>query len=112
MFAKLFLGNMDRGMYAPEGGQYTIDIGLKPEDVKKIKVWNRNYAPKTYPEAYSDGVDTSLEYYQFKRKNIVLNKKGEEISEWSGPPKLVDSENNEWDKGLVGNGSIVTLSTS
>lgn len=110
MFAKVFEGNRDKGMYAPEGGQYTIDIGLKGSDVKLVKSWNKRYAPKKYKPPYDEGVDDKLEYFQFKRRHEQFNKNGELITEWSGPPKVFDDERNDWgNRGLIGNGSVCTI---
>jgi len=113
MFAKVFPGNLDKGQYAPEGGQYTIDVGVDKDDKKLIKSWNKRYSEKEYKAPYDEGVDPDLDYFQFKRKNVVLKRDGTEITEWGGPPRVVDSNNKDWDgRGLIGNGSICTLKLS
>lgn len=103
MFAKLFEGNRDKGKYAPEGGQYTIDIGLKAKDAKLVKSWNKRYKAKTYKAPYDEGVVDGLQYFQFKRKHV------HKIDDLGGPPKVVDAEGNAWNKGLIGNGSVCTV---
>lgn len=110
MFAKVFKGNRDQGMFAPPGGQYTIDIGLKGNDVKMVKGWNNRYKAKDYKPEYSEGVVKGYQYFQFKRKHEQYNKDHEIIGEWSGPPKIVDEDGNDWDnRGLIGNGSVCTV---
>ena len=111
MFAKVFPGNKDTGKYAPEGGQYTIDIGVDTKTKKLIKSWNRSYGEKEYKEPYDDAVDPKLDYFSFKRKHEARKRNGELIEEWSGAPKVVDNQGNEWSKdaSLIGNGSLCTL---
>jgi hypothetical protein len=111
MFAKVFENNRDRGTYAPDGGQYTVDIGLTKESYKMARSWNKRYQAKEYDdERYGDMVDDSLQYLQFKRKHIVTKRDGEVIEEWSGPPAVKQSDNTDWeDKGMIGNGSKCTV---
>jgi hypothetical protein len=113
MFAMVFEGNRDRGEYAPEGGQYTIDIGIKDKkDIKKIKSWNSNYKARTYKGDYGDDAEADCSYFQFKRKHILKNKEtGELIDDWCGPPTVLNKDNEEWgaDTGVIGNGSVCTV---
>ena len=108
MFAKVFEHNRDVGEYAPEGGQYTIDIGVDEETTALIKSWNSNYKPKTYKEPYDENVDPDLNYFQFKRKHELYNKKGELIEDWCGAPVVVDKDGEPFDD-LIWNGSICTI---
>lgn len=102
MWAKVFSFNRDKGDYAPEGGQYTISVGLDPKDTKQVKGWNRLYTGK-------EGED-GLTYFEFKRKHIHLNKDGELIEPWSGPPVVVDKEGHGWGEvSLIGNGSVCSI---
>jgi len=96
-WAKVFDHNRDTGEYAPEGGQYTIDIGLDAEDTKEVKGWNRLYTGKKDAE-------TGLTYFQFKRKHTAFKNDGELIEAWSGPPALLMEG-----EGLIGNGSVCTV---
>lgn len=103
-WAKVFEFNMDDGEYAPEGGQYTIDIGLGKKEIKEVLTWNKNYEPK------DDEDFKGVQFIKFKRKNRHLSKKGKLIKDWSGPPKVVDADGNPWDEDkLIGNGSICTV---
>lgn len=112
MFARVFEHNKDEGQYAPEEGQYVIDIGLDKTDAKKVKSWNKLYTPKEYPEEYQDGVDESKSYFKFKRKHKHLSRKGKLIKAWSGPPKVVFKDMDFEDTDAfptIGNGSICTI---
>jgi len=103
MWAKVFEHNMDTGEYAPEGGQYTIQIGLDEKDSKQVLSWNRMYVGKEYEEY------PGLKFFTFKRKNEVYKKDGSLIEEWSGPPRVVDMDGNDWEGGLIGNGSTAVI---
>ena len=121
LYANIFEKNkITKGDYCPEGGVYQITIGLDDNDSEMVEDWNHLYKgknkkhftkkdkngnPRPLPEGFVDDVL----YYTFKRDAVVLNKDGEEIEEWGGAPDVVDAEGNEWDGGLVGNGSICTL---
>ena len=108
MFAKVFEHNRDQGEFAPEGGQYTIDIGLGEKDVALVKSWNNRYSAKKYRPPHDERADPNFEYYQFKRKHELYNRKGELIETWSGPPKVIDKDGNPF-TGLIWNGSICTV---
>ena len=101
-WAKVFDHNRDKGEYAPEGGQYTIDIGLDADDAKEVKKWNRLYTGKKDEKA-------GLTYFQFKRKHTAFKNDGELIEAWSGPPTVYDDEGNPWTVGLIGNDSVCTV---
>jgi hypothetical protein len=102
MWAKVFGFNRDKGEYAPEGGQYTISIGLDKKAEKTVKSWNRLYTGKVE--------DDGLTYFQFKRKHTHLTKDGDPIEPWSGPPVVVDAEGHGWDENtLIGNGSVCSV---
>lgn len=102
-WAKVFPHNMDTGEYAPEGGQYTVLIGLGEEDQKKVLKWNDRFKLREI-EGYPD-----LKFVSFKRKNEVYKKDGTLIEEWSGPPKVCNIDGSEWEGGLIGNGSTGTI---
>lgn len=104
MFARVFEWNLDEGEYAPEGGQYRLDIGLGKDDKKKVLSWNKRYGAKEYKDEWSDGVVEGLDYYGFKRPHVGKLKK------LGGPPSVVDADNSDWDEDVaIGNGSICTL---
>lgn len=104
MWAKVFEHNMDTGEYAPEGGQYTIQIGLNKEDAAKVLSWNRMYKGKEYEEY------PGLSFFTFKRKNEVYKKDGITlIEEWGGPPKVCNIDGSDFEGGLIGNGSSCTI---
>jgi len=111
-WSKVFEGNRDMGDYAPEDGQYTIDIGLDAKDTKLVKSWNRMYTGRKYTkddDNYLAG-DEKLTYFQFKRKHKHFKKDGESVVRmWSGAPKVVDNLGDEWPGDLIGNSSIVTV---
>jgi len=99
-WAKVFVDNRDKGEYAPDGGMYTIDLGLDEDDTKMIKGYNRLYTGKE---------DDGLTYFTFKRKHEHYNKDNEIIDKWSGPPVVCDEGNFVWSSGLIGNGSVCTV---
>lgn len=123
LYACVFPSNMKKeGQYVPEGGEYTIMIGLDKEDAKLVKKWNRLYVgkdrdafeepkqgsdePREVPEGFVDGVL----YFTFRRRNKVWKKNGELIEEWSGAPEVVDADDNPWDpEVMIGNGSICSI---
>ena len=104
MFARVFEWNLDEGEYAPEGGQYRLDIGLGKDDVKTVLSWNKRYGAKEYKEEWSDGVVEDMAYYGFKRPHEG------KIKKLGGPPAVVDAEGKPWDEDVaIGNGSVCTL---
>jgi len=113
-WAKVFEGNRSMGTEkypVAEGGQYEISVGLLKEDTDYIKGLNRLYEGKVYKKLdknYLPG-DHKLTYFTFKRKHDHRKKSGATIIEWSGPPSVVDSEGDDWDCGLIGNGSVCTV---
>lgn len=102
MWAKLRDDNRDQGEYAPEGGQYVLELGVDEDDAKLFMSWSPLYKPKTY-EGY-DG----LSFFKVKRLHFKRNKKGEVIEDWSGPPRVVNSDGDEFDQN-IGNGSVCTV---
>ena len=111
-FAKVFDFNRDKGKYAPKDGEYNISVGLSPKDFKVVKGWNRMYQGKVWDKLdkfYLPG-DSKLTYVTFKRKHKHYKADGESvISEWSGPPIVVNSVGDPWDDALIGNGSVCTV---
>jgi len=116
-FAKVFEFNRDKGKFAPKDGQYCIDVGLGKDDFKEVQTWNPLYKGKVWPKLdkfYLPG-DSKLTYVTFKRKHKHFKADGEEIiTEWSGPPTIVDVDGDGWNEmngggGLIGNGSICTV---
>lgn len=117
MYAKVFERNRDKkgfeGQYEPYDGMYLITIGLNADDAKVVRKWNRMYAPKELGDkgfTEENGAVDDVQYFTFKRKHIHSKRNGELISEWSGPPTVVDSEGNDWSDDVdIGNGSICTV---
>lgn len=121
LFAQVFERNRatpEQSEYVPEGGQYKISIGLTKEDAKLVKSWNKRYEGKTkedFEESSKtgdapEGIVDGLQYFTFRRDHIKTNKKGDVIHEWSGAPKVLNSEGEPWDTDVnIGNGSICTI---
>ena len=116
-FAKVFDFNRDKGKYAPKDGEYNISVGLSPKDFKVVKGWNRMYQGKVWEKLdkfYLPG-DSKLTYVTFKRKHKHFKADGESvISEWSGPPTVINDTGLDWCIGggktdLIGNGSVCTV---
>lgn len=102
MWAKLREDNRDVGEYAPEGGLYSIEVGVGPEEQKMILGWSHLYRPIEYKE-YPD-----LRFFRFKRQHIKRTKDGEIIEEWSGPPRVVSKDGEPMQEN-IGNGSLCTV---
>lgn len=118
-WAKVFEANRNMGNKdypVAEGGQYEISIGLNTKDTAEVKGWNRLYTGKVYPKLdknYLPG-DSKLTYFTFKRKHEHLSKKGSVVTDWSGPPNIIDEAGETWwveggDIDLIGNGSCCTV---
>ena len=95
-WAKVFANNKDKNedFHGP-GGAYTLDLVVDKEEEDAFKATGA----RTSPKMTADG--TSI---KFKRKHVHPT-----ISEFGGPPQVVDAEKNSWDGTLIGNGSTVEL---
>lgn len=96
-WAKVFEHNKDKheAFHGPDGA-YTVDMLLDKEELDKLTQAGSRLKPKITEE----GV-----VIKFKRKHT--HPAG--ISELGGPPRVVDSEGNPWEGGLIGNGSKVQI---
>lgn len=99
--------------YKDYGGMYQVVIGLDDEDAEAVMKWNRMYEPKELGDkGYTEdkGAVEGKKYFTFKRRHNHMDKKGETIGAWSGPPEVVDAYGNPWDMDVaIGNGSICTV---
>lgn len=98
MWAKLFERNRDRGeFYESTDGMTTIDLLMEKEELDKLKASGSRLRPKVTDEGLT---------VKFKRPWIHSGG----ISDFGGPPQVVDSDGNDWDDSVsVGNGSTVEI---
>lgn len=115
-YAKVFEDNRNltgfEGAYEAFGGMYEILVGLGEKDAKQMFKFNRNYKPRTAEELKLEEPDDYKGYlfFPFRRKHKTFNREGEVIKAWSGPPTILDKNNDPWPEGtLIGNGSVVTV---
>lgn len=102
-WAKLFESNrdMNEDFHGP-GGAYTIQLYMEQDQQEIFDDSGSRIKPKVK--------DAGL-CVQFKRKHIgPKDKKGEHIETLSGPPQVVDENNEPWDESvLIMNGSKVEV---
>lgn len=113
-WARVFEENRDmegfEGLAADTNGQYTINVVLETEDVRKLA--EANSQAVDYPKTVTDEDGNGIVAYRFKRVQEKRNRAGE-LLEWaSGAPKVIGPDGSPWsieDNGLIGNGSEVEL---
>lgn len=98
--------------YAPEGGQYSIMIGVDKATARKIKGWSKMHKSRSvddYEDGEApDGMVEGLDYFTFKRNHLNPYR-----DDWVGPPTVVDAEGLPFDSTVnIGNGSDCTVKIS
>ena len=110
-WAKVFESNRDAkkfdedsGTYVddPEGGNYTIDVALEPDEFKKLK------RTKSMLPRFAKENEAGLDVVRFKRPHKRLDRSGN-LMDWAcGPVEVVDAFDQPWDlkeQGFINNES-------
>jgi hypothetical protein len=117
-YVKVFPHNRDMGddtskigkQIAKAGGYYTIVAYPSDPDatVKELESKGVNMNPMNYPLIKED---EEGKFLRIRRKhNAPIGNKGEELTEFGGPPVVKDEDGNTWDPEVnIGNYSVCDI---